>query len=1032
MLCPFLPLPETADRVENITLQAEKDQLISKPFGDRQSFISNTKLEDGEIDLTVKINEEKLMPESKVRFSPMKQSHFKSFLSKKQSPPRRKVNYQVSDISLAGRPKAASTPAVGAPERKLFKFPSETPVVNGKFSFAQVVDLFFFAIVFKHILEPTVALKESTFEKPPTKDKAKATPSVVATPGKSLQQFTSKPVTPFKTSSTSQVQFNVPEEKPAVKCGQLGQAATGFKDTSLSGGLGNAVKVTEKTAFGSHQSFKVSDKQSEAVKVSQQSHIPQQTSSHSIPIVKSSDMKPKPEGVKNFEVDTSSASKTSGITAPTGSQSASMPVQKITASNATGVSSISQSSSQDSANMYPQPFQLFTGSSVKPSPASGTSFIKSATSAMPSFKESPGSQGGGSAALQMELSKTVPVSKVVLGEAASNDKGGSFSLSCLQKSTDSQAVLTRETAVPISASKEVSSGSPASISSGMFAKTTSIVTVTTSQDTFAIGSASTPLFGLPKPVFSSLPSAATPSAASTLFTSKFQPASKTTQPNQSAASEAKSATSVTADFKALLPQASESTAIKSSINLPPSKPSIASSIVGTQTLSSSLFATQSSVDKADVPKATTSTALFATTAATTTSSSSSLPSTTTSLFSARSAASSSIPAFGSQSFLGLSGKPAEIPKEPETTNVTPSLSTAPSSAPFSTSSSIFGGHAQSSTSVTSSSLFGSSSSTGLFRTAPTTTQPLFGAQTGTSSSGLFTQSTSSGSSTIGQQQSIGLFGSKLTNTQASTGGIFGGTPSASNGGGLFGTKPVSTSGSLFQTSSTSQSPFGQSNSAFGSQPFSGGAGFGGLGLGGKPNNDPSKNPFGTVPSSTSSSSGPSLFGASSGGTSFGSSPTSSSPTRGTFSKGFGAGFLGAPSFGSTSASTASSGFGSSAVFGGAPSFGSTPAFGGAPTFGSTSPGSFGTPASSGAVFGSNTSMFGQQSGFGSLAQQSSPLFGQLSSQAGNSAFGGVTANQNQPSFGSLSSNQNQPSFGNLNQSSSFGQPGPVFGQSSSP
>ena len=44
------------------------------------------------------------------------------------------ILFIVSDISLAGRPKAASTPAVGASERKLFKFPSETPVVNGKFS----------------------------------------------------------------------------------------------------------------------------------------------------------------------------------------------------------------------------------------------------------------------------------------------------------------------------------------------------------------------------------------------------------------------------------------------------------------------------------------------------------------------------------------------------------------------------------------------------------------------------------------------------------------------------------------------------------------------------------------------------------------------------------------------------------------------------------------------------------------------------------------------------------------------------------
>ena len=734
--------------------------------------------------------------------------------------------------------------------------------------------------------------------------KAKAPPSVVATPGKSPQQFTSKPVTPFQTSSTSQVQVvKMPEEKPAVKFGQLGQATTGFKDTLMSGGLGNAAKVTEKTLFGSQQSFTASDKQSEAVKVPQPSPISQQTSSHSIPNGKPSDMKPKPEGVKNFEADASSASKTFCITASTGSQSASMAVQKIAASNAIAVCSISQSSSQGSSNTYAQPFQLLTGSSVKPSQASGTSFIKTSTPAMPSFKESPGSQGGGSAAYQMELSKAVPVSKVVFGEAVSNDKVGSFSLPCLQKSTDSQAVLTGEAAVPISASKEVSSGCPASISSSLFAKTTStgsIVTVATSQVTSAVGSASTPLFGLPKPVFSSLASAATPSAASTLFASKFQPASKTTQPNQSVASEAKSATSVTPDVKALLPQASENTANseKSSISLPASKPSIASSIVGTQALPSSLFATQSSVDKADVPKATTTAPLFTTTAATTASasSSSSSPSTTskqslftapafgikttessTSIFTAKSAASSSLPAFGSQSFLGVGVQPAEISKGPETTNVTPSLSTAPSSAPFST---IFGGQpslfpalgvknteskpsafgattgssapafgtespftssagsvpskeqrdppklfgAQSSASATSSSSFGSSSSTGLFRTAPTTTKPLFGAQTGTSSSGLFTQSTSSGSSIIGQQQSTGLFGSKPANTQATTSSIFGGTSSASNSSGLFGTKPVSTSGGLFQSSSTSESPFGQGNSAFGSQPFSGDAG----------------------------------------------------------------------------------------------------------------------------------------------------------------------------------------------------------------
>ncbi|CAA3022457.1 nuclear pore complex NUP98A isoform X1 [Olea europaea subsp. europaea] len=198
-------------------------------------------------------------------------------------------------------------------------------------------------------------------------------------------------------------------------------------------------------------------------------------------------------------------------------------------------------------------------------------------------------------------------------------------------------------------------------------------------------------------------------------------------------------------------------------------------------------------------------------------------------------------------------------------------------------------------------------------------------------------------------------------------------------------------------------PFGQSSSAFGSQPAFGQA------------SNASSNPFAPKPFGSTSPFGSQTGGSIFGGTSTGvfgaqsSSPVgstsvfgaSSSPAFGTSMPAFGA--SSSPAFGS-----------STSAFGGSSVFGQKPAFGG---FGSsttqTSP--FGSSfQQSQPAFGSN--LFGSSTPFGTPSQ---PAFGATSTPA----FGAASA----PSFGATST----PAFGSTT-SSTFGNTGSGFGVSSSP
>ncbi|CAI9759304.1 unnamed protein product [Fraxinus pennsylvanica] len=201
-------------------------------------------------------------------------------------------------------------------------------------------------------------------------------------------------------------------------------------------------------------------------------------------------------------------------------------------------------------------------------------------------------------------------------------------------------------------------------------------------------------------------------------------------------------------------------------------------------------------------------------------------------------------------------------------------------------------------------------------------------------------------------------------------------------------------------------PFGQSSSAFGSQPV-----FGQV-------SNASSNPFAPKPFGSTSPFGSQTGGSIFGGTSTGVFGAQSSSPLGSTSV-FGASST--PAFGSSP--TPAFG-GSTSAFGGNGSsvFGQNPAFGG---FGSsttqTSP--FGSSfQQSQPAFGSN--LFGSSTPFGTPSQ---PAFGATSTPAFGSsstpAFGATSA----PSFGATST----PAFGSTT-SSTFGNSGSGFGVSSSP
>ncbi|KAL2458326.1 Nuclear pore complex protein [Forsythia ovata] len=206
-------------------------------------------------------------------------------------------------------------------------------------------------------------------------------------------------------------------------------------------------------------------------------------------------------------------------------------------------------------------------------------------------------------------------------------------------------------------------------------------------------------------------------------------------------------------------------------------------------------------------------------------------------------------------------------------------------------------------------------------------------------------------------------------------------------------------------------PFGQSSSAFASQPVFGQA------------SNANSNPFAPKPFGSSSPFGSQTGGSIFGGTSTGVFGAQSSSPLGSTSV-FGA--SSSPAFGSTmpafGASSTPAFGGSSSAFGGSSVFGQKPAFGG---FGSsttqTSP--FGSSfQQSQPAFGSN--LFGSSTPFGTPSQ---PAFGATSTPAFGSsstpAFGATSA----PSFGATST----PAFGST-PSPTFGGTGSGFGVSNSP
>ncbi|XP_024154470.1 nuclear pore complex protein Nup214 isoform X3 [Oryzias melastigma] len=296
------------------------------------------------------------------------------------------------------------------------------------------------------------------------------------------------------------------------------------------------------------------------------------------------------------------------------------------------------------------------------------------------------------------------------------------------------------------------------------------------------------------------------------------------------------------------------------------------------------------------------------------------------------------------------------------------------------------------------------SSTGLFGQ---NTTPAFGQTSGFGQGSLFRNNTTTSSASGFSFQPSGFGCSAATpvfGSQSTTGGLFGQQQQPSTGGGLF----------------------GQSSTSAASSPSGGFF----SGLGGKPSEDAAnKNPFGTTASTgvfgqSTQTGANSLFGSSGAKAfGFGGQPAfGDQKPSGTFSTGGGS--VASQGFGSFSTpSKSTSGFGSAPVFGSPPSFGGSPAFGGGASFSSSPSFSNPLPSSSGKVFGEGTAAasmggFGFSSppsapSFGAMATQTAPSFGSLAQQG--SGFG------SQPS--SFSGFGQQPQTGGFS-GNAFGSPNP--------
>ncbi|XP_045701839.1 nuclear pore complex protein Nup214 isoform X2 [Phyllostomus hastatus] len=349
------------------------------------------------------------------------------------------------------------------------------------------------------------------------------------------------------------------------------------------------------------------------------------------------------------------------------------------------------------------------------------------------------------------------------------------------------------------------------------------------------------------------------------------------------------------------------------------------------------------------------------------------------------------PAFGTSATTGVFGQTAAFGQAPAFGQATsgpassfsfsqPAFSSGPafgqpaSSAPTSTSGSVFG--ASSGSSSSSSFSFGQSSAGAGAGVFGQSTPPAFGQSPGFGPGGSVFGGASAATTTAASSgfsfcQASG-FGS------SNTGSLFG--QAASAGGTVFGQQPPSSSGSVFGSGSATR-----------------GGGFF-SGLGGKPSQDAAnKNPFSSAGGgfgSTAASSTSNLFG-NSGAKTFGSFAGSSfgeQKPAGTFSSGGGS--VASQGFG-FSAPNKTGGFGAAPVFGSPPTFGGSPGFGGVPAFGAAP--AFTSPLGStgGKVFGEGTAAasaggfgFGSSSSttsFGTLASQNAPTFGSLSQQT--SGFG---------------------------------------------
>uniref|UniRef100_A0AAQ4S143 Nuclear pore complex protein Nup214 n=1 Tax=Gasterosteus aculeatus aculeatus TaxID=481459 RepID=A0AAQ4S143_GASAC len=302
-------------------------------------------------------------------------------------------------------------------------------------------------------------------------------------------------------------------------------------------------------------------------------------------------------------------------------------------------------------------------------------------------------------------------------------------------------------------------------------------------------------------------------------------------------------------------------------------------------------------------------------------------------------------------------------------------------AGFSFGQSAFGGTSNSAT--TGGGVFGAATATDASSFSFGTSSGNAASSTG---SGLFGQTTAPA---FGQSSGFGqgsAFGSNTT-TSSSTGFGFG-QPSGDSSSSSSSSSP-SSGGTLFGLNAASPA----------ASRFSGGGFF--TGLGGKPSEDAAnKNPFGTSapsggfgqPAQTGANT---LFGSSSAKTfGFGQSSFGEQKASGTFSTG--AGSVASQGFGSFSSPTKTGGFGSAPVFGSPPSFGSSQAFGSAATFGSSPSFPNNMVPSAGKVFGEGTTA-ANMGGFGFAPAPNGPSFGALANQSAPS-FGAVA--QQGAGFGS--------------------------------